>query len=341
MTTPSAYYSSADDGEGTSAHPVPGEPGVTLGADYLSAWQTIGYTAQLGANGEFNYSALIPGTARQNSFAQLPTGLSQPTKVTQRYLSPDGDPLGGFLTFMPSSAITVTDSGVTYRIPRRLSGTETWPSLDSGVSPWAFSMEGSGSIYIWLGLMTVVLLPCDSSSIITDDGSPLTYHVVEHFIGGRQFDISVPTSNDTQDLYSLMIPGTICPAEFDPVNPLGSLLGKELSVQPFESAEFDRCQSQLSIEYDIVNLSDLPALSEFTINPGSDTIRFAYIQGPPTSGTTWVSGAFVSGGPPYEAQVLTGPTTSAALTPGKYDRWITIASSPQSIVARAGTLTIY
>lgn len=221
------YYGSVDDGEGTASHPVPGIPGSTQRADYLAPWYTPGYTAHLGPNGEQVYTPLIPGGTAVE-FADFPSDLTSFTTVTQRYFSPDADPLGGFLTFMPSSDITVFENGVSYRIPRRLAGTETWPALDSGVSPWAFSMEGSGRIYIWLGLMTVKLLPTDSPNIMTDDGQPLTYHVTEHFLGGKQFDITVPTTTSTADLYASIVPGTIRPAEFDPINPMGSLLEEDL-----------------------------------------------------------------------------------------------------------------
>lgn len=336
----SPYDTSVDDGGGTSAHPVPGIPGATTTADYLSAWYTVGYTAQLGPDGTFVYSPLIPSQSPYVDFAQFPSDLTQFTKVTQRYFSPDGDPLGGFLTFMPSSSVTVTENGVTYRIPRRLAGTETWPALDSGVSPWAFSMEGSGNVYIWLGLLVVKLLPCDSAEIVTDDGEPLTYHVTEHFIGGKQFDISVPTTTDTVDLYGAMLPGTMCDAPFDPVNPMGSLLEEDGLYDVPPIAEFVRRQSQLSIEYDTVNLSDLPALADVSLSP-SDTVQFAYTQAPPSASTTWTAGQIVAGGPPYQAQILVGPNTgSVTLSPGKYQRWVAITQSPQYIVARAGTLII-
>lgn len=221
------YFGGFDDGEGTASHPVPGFPGETRRDDYLSPWYTPGYTAHLGENGEMVYTDLIPGSSAVN-FANFPADQFAFRKVTQRYFSPDGDPLGGFLTFMPSSAFTITEDGVSYRIPRRLAGTETYPALDSGVSPWAFSMEGSGRIYVWLGLMVVKLYPTDSPNVTTDDGNPLTYHVTEHFIGGRQFDITVPSGDTALDLYSSIVPGSNRPYDYDPVFPMGSLLGTDL-----------------------------------------------------------------------------------------------------------------
>lgn len=225
------YYGGFDDGEGTASHPVPGQPGSTQRDDYLSPWYTPGYTAHLGPDGTFVYTDLLPGGSALD-FAMFPPDLTNFRKVTQRYFSPDGDPLGGFLTFMPSSDMTVTEDGVSYRIPRRLAGTETYPALDSGVSPWAFSMEGSGRIYIWLGLMVVKLFPTDSPNVVTDDGNPLTYHVTEHFVGGKQFDITVPTDDTTLDLYSSVVAGSIHPSDFDPVFPMGSLLSTDLWIPP-------------------------------------------------------------------------------------------------------------
>jgi hypothetical protein len=341
MTEP--YFTTSDDGEGTAAHPVPGVPGATATSDYLSAWSTIGYTAQLGPNGTFDYTALIPSQSPYAvDYAQFPSELLPFATVTARYFSPDGDPLGGFLTFMPSSAITVTDtSGASYRIPRRLSGTETWPALDSGVSPWAFSMEGSGRIYVWLGLLTVKLLACNAPGIVTDDGEALTYHVTEHFVGGKQFDISIPqptSFGQAVDLYSSVVPGTIRSAEFDPVNPLGSLFGNELEPAP---ASFPvQCQSVLSTEYVTATIGAITVGGQ-TISISGDTINFAFTHGLPNSATVWNPGSWLSGGPPYQAQALVGPSNGGvALAAGRYQIWVQVIDDPQVVVLRIGTLVI-
>lgn len=354
MTEPyyAPYATDVNDGSGDSMHPVPGVPGATARADYLSAYETLGYTAHLGEDGSFVYTPLIPARDPFVDFALFPRELFPLQKVTARYFSPDGDPLGGFLTFMPSSGFTVTvtdpDSGETWntRVPRRLSGTETWPAMDTGVSPWAFSMEGSGRIYIWRGLMVAKLLPTENAGIRTDDGEPLTFHVTEHFVHGRQFDIKIPVPDQTADpygdhavdLYSLMVPGTNRPADFDPVNPIGSLIDTEL-CEPDPSTQFVRRQNVLSTEYDTVCLSDLPALQGVDLSTAS-AAQVAYLTAPPTSATTWYPGTL--SGPPWQAQALVGPTgTVSGLTAGRYQRWVAITAGSQYIVARAGELVIY
>ena len=72
---------------------------------------------------------------------------------------------------------------------QRFSGTQTFPSLDAGVGPWAFSMEATGKIYIYLDQLVVKLYATDNPSMVTDSGEPLTYHVIEHFLGGTAFEI--------------------------------------------------------------------------------------------------------------------------------------------------------
>jgi len=211
--------SGGDDGEGTVYDPQSGQV-----VDHLSAWYTRGYTATLGQHGEFVYTPLIASTPANLDYASLPATVNTYSEIHQNYFSNDHDPLGGFLTFMPSSSFTYTQDGVSVRVVRRLSGTETWPNLDSGVSPWAFSMEGSGCIYIWQGYLVVKLFPTDVSSVVTDDGNPLTYHVIEHFLERREFDITVPTSTTPLDLtVDCMVTDSVIPYRFDPVNPLGLL----------------------------------------------------------------------------------------------------------------------
>jgi len=71
--------------------------------------------------------------------------------------------------------------------------------------------------------MSVTLMTTQNSAIVTDSGNPLTYHVVEHFLGGQQYDIAIPDSAvSPTDLRSLIVPGTIQPYAFDPVFPLAN-----------------------------------------------------------------------------------------------------------------------
>lgn len=339
MTMPGQpYQNSWDDGEGDVY-----DPQTNTTDDFLAAWYTRGYTASLGPNGEFVYSPLIQSTGANTGYANLPADLSGYTEVHQNYFSGDHDPLGGFLTFMPSDSFTATENGVSYRVPRRLAGTETWPSLDSGVSPWAFSMEGSGSIYIWMGLLVVKLFPTDGSNIVTDGGQPLTYHVTEHFQEGRQFDITVPTSGTVQDLTALIVPGSIRPAPFDPINPLGSGLEEDLwenVVPPFPVWT----QSHLATNY-------IPAIigavrpDGSPIDVSTDQVFLAFTQGTPSSGdwitAAWVQVESVTVGPPYQAQVLVGPDNSGVLlAQGQYQIWSKLVDFPQTFIQQIGVLYI-
>jgi hypothetical protein len=169
----------------------------------------------------------IPNPGNSNLFDVAFPATIVDVMIQQNYFDGDQNPLGGFLTFMPSSAFTFTASSKNpaIRVPRRLCGTETWPGVDAGVSPWAFSMEGSGRIYIWKGVLLVMLFASDNAQVVTDDGEPLSYHVVEHFQGGRQFDIIVPKAHTDlyPSLYSLVVPGSVEDSNFDPVNPFGEM----------------------------------------------------------------------------------------------------------------------
>jgi hypothetical protein len=199
------------------------------GAD-LSAWATRGYTAHLGANGAMVYTPLIPASGNITSWAGFPTDQLM-TVVQGRYYDADRDPLSGFLTFMPSDAFTITDTdsstgtvNASFYVPRRLLGTETWPNVDAGISPWAFSMEGSGRIYIYQGMLVATLFSTDNPNVVTDSGNPLTYHVIEHFLGGRQYDITAPNSTTPVQISANIVPGSIEPTNYSAIDPLGGSL---------------------------------------------------------------------------------------------------------------------
>lgn len=155
-------------------------------------------------------------------------------QLCQYYYDGDSNGLGGFLTFWPSDSFTITENDVTWRVPQRLLGTLTWPYDNAGVSPWAFSMEGSGKIFIWNGWLTVRLAATDNPNLVTDSGDPLTYHVTEHFKGGREFDITVPGALATATnptLYAQIVSGSAVPYQYDPIDPMG-YLGANLDIPP-------------------------------------------------------------------------------------------------------------
>lgn len=154
------------------------------------------------------------------------------TTLYQYYYDADSNGLGGYLTFWPSDAFTITEGGVSWRIPQRLLGTLTFPYDNAGTSPWAFSLEGSGKIFIWMGLLNVRLFNTDNPNLVTDSGNPLTYHVIEHMRGGRQFDITVPSSlTSPSPLYAQIVTGSASPAPFDPQSPMG-YMGEDLDTPP-------------------------------------------------------------------------------------------------------------
>src|SRR5581483_2564830 len=146
-------------------------------------------------------------------------------KVSQYYFDADRNPVSGYLTFWPSSGFTIEEDGTSWYIPQRLCGTQTWPAVQAGQAPWAWSADTTGKIYIWLGLMTVLLYATDNPSVTTDDGGQLTYHVAEHFPGGRQYEIQVP-QDLSGDLASCVIPETVRPHKYDPLYPMGVMAGR-------------------------------------------------------------------------------------------------------------------
>ena len=292
----------------------------------LPPWYTRGWTAQ---NAESFY---IP--APTNPFLQDNFPADQNfTLLVQQFSDNDTNPRGGFLTFWPSDSYTITENGVSYRVIQSLSGTDTWPSVDAGNSPWAFSMEGSGKIFIYrFGSFAVKIASTDNPNLVTDSGDPLTYHVVEHFLGGRQYDITAAFTNNQGNLYDQIIPGTIHPYNFDPMNPMGDL-------QPWISGHEDEpdpfCTSQSAEATQYVS-----ATINANVNPTSDLVYMAFpVQG--TTPVTWFEVDWTSVNYPYSAHALVGPTGGIVdLAAGPYDIWVKISAPPETPVFKAGKLII-
>lgn len=151
-----------------------------------------------------------------NAPAPLPANLTY-VQVTAQYLDFDNNGLSGFLTFMMSESITVVSNGVTYRLAARPAG------RDDMASTFGTNNFGTGRIYIRNGRMSVTLMTTQNVAIVTDSGQPLTYHVTEHFLGGQQYDIAIPSGAVSPvDLRSLVVPGTIQTYGYDPMFPLGN-----------------------------------------------------------------------------------------------------------------------
>lgn len=184
----------------------------------VTPWNIRGWTAQA-----------IPQDTVQvandlNAPSPLPANLLY-VQVTAQYLDLDNNPLSGFLTFMMSESITVTSNGISYRLPARLAGRDD-TAYPSGQNNW-----GSGKIYIRRGRMSVTLLVNQNVAIVTDSGSPLTYHVIEHFPGGTQFDITIPPSAVSPvDLRTLVVTGSVQAYSYDPAFPVGAELGQAAAV---------------------------------------------------------------------------------------------------------------
>ena len=179
----------------------------TIDQPNIDAWWTRGWTAQ-------NQAYLVAPSPDGN----LP-GNPDVTYVhiTHAYRDEDGSPLPGFLTFMPLTSANITQNGTTWRLPARLSGTNTF----SPFTGFGFHQDSSGAIYLFRGQLFARLMQTDASGLVTDSGNPLTYMVVEHFEGGRKFQISVPgDSTDPVDLDSLIVGGTLEPYIYDPTNVL-------------------------------------------------------------------------------------------------------------------------
>lgn len=172
------------------------------GPDYsnnplVPAWYMIGWTAQA--------PGYIPAPA--NNFGSIAFPGDQVfVEVTTQYYDGNANPLGGYLTFEQSDNITITENATTFRIPARMTG------LVPPGAWYGYSYRGSSRIYLYLGKLNVNLMATNNPNVVTDTGLPLVYHVKEFFLGGRDFDITVPLTDASPiDISLLIVPGTITP----------------------------------------------------------------------------------------------------------------------------------
>lgn len=207
--------------------------------EYNSYWPGGGYDGVYNWDDPLVAPWWIPGWTSQNrdeSEYQIPAGTENFTgpgfpknlsfcRVTHSYFDPNSSGIGGFLTFMMSDGITVTDTvnstTESVTMPQRLAGTMNNPFY------LAYNNWGNGVIYLGWGHLDVNLFCTDQGSIATvttNLGQPFTYWVTEHFMGGRQYQITVPSSGSPGpvDLQTLIVPGSITPYAYDPVNPMGN-----------------------------------------------------------------------------------------------------------------------
>jgi hypothetical protein len=171
------------------------------GPDYssqplLPAWYTIGWTSQ-----DPDYVV-----APLNPYTELPFPTDQVfVTVTAMYFDGNGNALGGYLEFQQSDDMTITEGGVSYRVPARNTG------LVPPGAWYGYSYRGSSRLYLFQGQLNVNLMATNNPNVVTDTGNALVYHVKEYFFGGRNFDITVPMTDTTADISTLIVAGTITP----------------------------------------------------------------------------------------------------------------------------------
>jgi hypothetical protein len=290
----------------------------------------------------FAYQGMQPETyypvppVASNPAAAFPADQALVT-VRQYYFDADRNPVSGFLTFWPSSGFTIEENGTSWYVPQRLCGTETWPGLDTGQSPWAWSMDTTGKIYIWLGLLQVILYATDNPSVVTDDGGMLTYHVAEHFLGGREYEIQVP-QDLSGDLTSCIIPETIRPHKYDPLYPMG-VMGRRL--RSCRQRTWRKWMSVLDTEYLTFDIRAL-GVGGLSASPAADAAYIAFKQpGELPQPSDWLQAQWVSPQQPYQIEFLVGPANGAyALPAGQYQVWLMIVDNPTIPVLPAGWLYI-
>lgn len=291
----------------------------------IDAWWTRGWTNQ--------NLAYIPAPT-PNAFPGAPPATR--VNITHAYYDQDGSPLTGFLTFMPTSSASLTVSGVTWRLPARLSGTTTISPVQSG---WGWLQGDSGRMYLRRGMLYVTLMATDISGLVTDSGSPMTYQVIEHFDGGRKFLISVPSASDSPaDLDSLIVPGSVTPYIYDPTNVMademssGTSAASALSTDsiPFGSTEYVNVNVSLAV----------PGIGDES--PLADLVYLAFMttSATPQSGD-WHAATWTTSSAPYVASVLVGPDNGGLdLAQGYYYVWLKLVDTPQVPFILAGTLVI-
>ena len=214
-------------------------------------------------------------------------------------------------------------------------------------------MEGSGKIFIYEGLLVARLYATDNLNMVTDNLQPLTYHVIEHFLGGRQYDITVPTSTSGApiQLSDCIIPSTIEPTKYSAIDVLGSAL--EDFYQ--QAANLDLVLPALpalpvqtinSLSTDYVQIDVTAALtSGQLVNPSVDDISVAFM--PSSSGlpavSDWNAAVWVnpSGPAPYLAQLLIGPDNGGVpVASGVYKIYVQLVDFPQVLVQLVGLLYV-
>jgi hypothetical protein len=196
-----------------------GEGVFTFDQPLVSPWFIPGWTSQDATEPQFE----IPAGEESLTGPGFPHNLSF-GRVTHKYFDPNSSGIAGFLTVFMSDGINVTDGSETVTMPQRLAGTMNIP-----VSGLAYNNWGNGILYIVTGFLDITLFCTDqgdNATVATNLGQPFTYWVIEHFMGGCSYQITVPSASapGPVDIRSLAVAGTIQPYAYDPVNPMGQTL---------------------------------------------------------------------------------------------------------------------
>ncbi len=256
-------------------------PGTdTFSQPLRDAWWTPGWTAQ-----NQSYIPVPPNQFQEQGF---PPGLVY-INVIGNYFDLDGNGNSGFLTFWPSSTLTITAGSP--------AGTAILEQRFAGLNENMLGMNqfGNGKIYLWNGQLTVALLATDQPSVTSMFPSTFSYHVLENFIGGREYDITVPSSaissNTTgTDINSLIVPG--------------SIVGQSLPSQTFPA---------FATENIVVSLTELvgvliPPGSATIGNPAQFQVQFSFTATQNAVPSTWYNGIWATTSAPYIAEILVGPS---------------------------------
>lgn len=265
----------------------------------IDPWWTPGWTSQ---HPDYQVAPVNPFT--EQGFPNQVIYIN----VSGNYFDNDGNPIGGYLTFWPSTQLTLSVGGLTTTVFQRR----------VGYNFWDYNQSGSGKMYLHNGQLLVSLLATDNVAAGMSPAN-FSYHVKEHTFKGREYDIIIPsTSSNPVDINSLIVPGST-----------------EAEEQPVQFT-----MALASTIYIPANIST--TIGGVSFNPTADAVSFAFIAGPtePQSGD-WNTGVWVSGGPPYIAQILVGPSGGLSLSRGSYIIWCKVTASSQVPVFQVGQLTIY
>jgi hypothetical protein len=286
-------------------------PGTdTFNQPLRDAWWTPGWTAQ-----NQSYIPVPPSQFQQQGFPPSMIYIN----IIGNFFDMDGSGTSGFLTFWPSSSLTVTETGGYAVLEQRFAG--------QNENIIGMNTLGNGKIYLWNGQLAVALLATDQPNV-TMSPSSFSYHVLENFIGGREYDITVPSSAFANNVTGTDINTLIVP---------GSIVGQTLPNQTFPA---------FATENVVANLTELvgilvPPGSATVGNPTQFTVQFAFTATNVASPVTWYNGTWVTTSAPYIAQLLVGPANGGlVLAKGTYGIWARIVTPTQVPAIEVGTLTL-